>query len=130
VVSLITKWLGYWLITLTGVDTSLIVTPLRNFGTENHRTLSSLPTSIPLAASAKSGLLISWCDRELLLWKFANAANGSSTQNETSQPPLIGKILLNVRSAVQSIPTRIMYTDVHRTKKISHMRHFPPMVSS
>ena len=51
-----------------GVDTALIVTPLRKWMIEYHRTLNHLPQRPQVAVSRSARLLLAWWDRELWLW--------------------------------------------------------------
>lgn len=51
-----------------GVDTTPIVTPMREWQKENHRSLSHLPQSPQLAVSRSSRLILTWWEREIWIW--------------------------------------------------------------
>ena len=53
-----------------GLDTSLIITPLRNFGKEYHRTLTNLPQKPPMCSAPVRRLMIAWWDRSICIWRI------------------------------------------------------------
>ena len=55
--------------------------PLREFGDENHRTISSLPQTPPLHSAPSQNLLVSWWDQQLQLWRF-NVGFAGATEHE------------------------------------------------
>ncbi|KAK2008919.1 WD40 repeat-like protein [Colletotrichum eremochloae] len=59
-----------------GPDASPVVLPLKELGRENHRTLSSLPQSPPLASAPSARMVVSWWDREIHIWKLQSSFDG------------------------------------------------------
>ncbi|KAJ9133020.1 U3 small nucleolar RNA-associated protein 4 [Pleurostoma richardsiae] len=53
-----------------GPDATPVVMPLRRAGMENHRTLSHLPQSVPLASAPRTRLIVSWWEREVHIWRL------------------------------------------------------------
>ena len=93
-----------------GLDTSLVVTPLRNFGKENHRTLSHLPQKPPICSAPSRSLLIAWWERSIYIWRLVNARNMSSkhyekreTFEDTSPRNLVAKIKLKGSESISHI---------------------------
>ncbi|KAI9810044.1 MAG: U3 small nucleolar RNA-associated protein [Pycnora praestabilis] len=58
-----------------GLDTTPIIVPLREFGKEDHRTISSLPQSPAVQSCPSKRLIMSWWNREVSIWRIM----GSST---------------------------------------------------
>lgn len=54
-----------------GLDTVPIVMPLREIRTQYHRSLSNLPQRPQLCSSTESRLMLSWWDRDILIWRFS-----------------------------------------------------------
>ncbi|KAI9797069.1 MAG: U3 small nucleolar RNA-associated protein [Piccolia ochrophora] len=115
-----------------GLDTNPIIVPLRQFGHENHRTLSSLPRH-PQIQSAPSGrLIMSWWNREIWMWRF-NCAIGitSEVQNgvefgNTESRTLVAKIGLqgeeNITSASLAIDGSLLAVATVSTVKLFRLR--------
>ncbi|GKT92081.1 U3 small nucleolar RNA-associated protein [Colletotrichum tofieldiae] len=59
-----------------GPDASPVVLPLKELGRENHRTLSSLPQSPPLASAPSARMVVGWWDREMHVWKLQSSFDG------------------------------------------------------
>ncbi|KAL9002386.1 MAG: hypothetical protein Q9188_004674 [Gyalolechia gomerana] len=83
-----------------GLDTMPIVVPVREFGREHHRTLSSLPQQPPVSTAPKKRLLLSWWDREVSIWRVSKAREAQDVSDILGglpQPPakkLVAKVLL------------------------------------
>lgn len=77
----------------TGLDTVPIVVPLRQYGTEHHRKLSSLPQAPPIASSPSFRMLMSWWDREIKIWRLGRPSEDGPSHK------LVGKVLLRVSLA-------------------------------
>ncbi|KAK1994929.1 U3 small nucleolar RNA-associated protein [Colletotrichum falcatum] len=59
-----------------GPDASPVVLPLKELGRENHRTLSGLPQSPPLASAPSARMVVGWWDREIHIWKLHSSFGG------------------------------------------------------
>ncbi|KAL8702085.1 MAG: hypothetical protein Q9201_004587 [Fulgogasparrea decipioides] len=92
-----------------GLDTSPIIVPIREFGKEHHRTLSSLPQQPPMRSAPKKGLLVSWWDREVSIWKvskWTKMAAGVDELEGSLHPPshkLMAKVLLQGEESIDSV---------------------------
>ncbi|KAL9130672.1 MAG: hypothetical protein Q9217_001199 [Psora testacea] len=64
-----------------GLDTYPIITPVKEFGKEHHRTLSSLPQQPALSSAPHHRLLLSWWDRELTIWAVLGSQGQSQDQD-------------------------------------------------
>ncbi|KZF24185.1 WD40 repeat-like protein [Xylona heveae TC161] len=53
-----------------GLDTMPVILPLREFGKEHHRALSSLPQDPPIESAPSCRLVMSWWEREISIWKM------------------------------------------------------------
>ncbi|KAL8688030.1 MAG: hypothetical protein Q9218_005954 [Villophora microphyllina] len=91
-----------------GLDTTPIIVPIREFGREHHRTLSSLPQQPPLRSAPKKSLLVSWWDREVSLWRISKSLEiplADDDFKDTPQPPsrqLVAKVLLKGEESITS----------------------------
>lgn len=85
-----------------GLDTTPIIVPIREFGREHHRTLSSLPQQPPLRSAPKKRLLMSWWDREVSIWRIQASKETQAADfvlEGLPRPPekqLVAKVLLQV----------------------------------
>lgn len=52
-----------------GIDTNLVIIPMRGFWTEYHRAISGLPQYPPLVSAPRARTILSWWERELSVWK-------------------------------------------------------------
>lgn len=95
-----------------GLDTTPIIVPIREFGREHHRTLSSLPQQPPVRSVPKKGLLISWWDREVNIWRIstsAEAKRAAGVLEGLPRPPakkLVAKVLLQVSKSMRKSSIR------------------------
>ncbi|KAI9682015.1 MAG: U3 small nucleolar RNA-associated protein [Caeruleum heppii] len=60
-----------------GLDTSPIIVPLRQFGRENYRTLSSLPQEPRLRSAPARRLVMSWWNQEVWIWRMKISSGAS-----------------------------------------------------
>lgn len=87
----------------TGLDTTPIIIPFREFGKEYYRTLSSLPQPPQVQSAPTKRLLMSWWDREVNIWRIYGSSNnmhdsealGYDTSKRTRK--LVARIVLKVR---------------------------------
>ena len=85
------------MLTMLGPDATPVVLPLREFGKEHHRALSSLPQVSQLASAPSSRLVMSFWDREVSIWRMSR---GPASVHESVDGPkhrLVGKVLIQVR---------------------------------
>ncbi|KAI9888044.1 MAG: U3 small nucleolar RNA-associated protein [Watsoniomyces obsoletus] len=92
-----------------GLDTNLIVMPLREFGRENHRTITSLPQLPPLQSAPDQRLLASWWEREVRLWKFPLPSGDASVDqpdafvNKSKRPQFIARMGIKGEENITSL---------------------------
>ncbi|TKA64816.1 hypothetical protein B0A49_11449 [Cryomyces minteri] len=60
-----------------GVDVNPIITPLREFGRENHRNLPGVPQQPAVAGAPGQRLLVSWWDRDVNIWRIGRQHENS-----------------------------------------------------
>lgn len=103
---------GMSVIVSGGSDLASVVTPLREFGKENGRSLVSLPQRSPVASARQARLLVSWWEQSVSIWRIARS--GSKDLSMEPQPPrkLVAKIELSatdyIRSAAVSDDGRVV----------------------
>ncbi|KAJ5500161.1 hypothetical protein N7453_009212 [Penicillium expansum] len=89
-----------------GPDATPIVLPLREFGKEHHRKLSSLPQIPQLTSSPSSRLVMSFWDREVSLWRVSRGPASLHENIDGQRHRLVGKVLIqgeeNISSAMLS----------------------------
>ncbi|KAL8803798.1 MAG: hypothetical protein Q9200_006069 [Gallowayella weberi] len=89
-----------------GLDTAPIIVPVREFGREHHRTLSSLPQQPPVCSAPRRRLLVSWWDREVTMWRISRAARTLAIGDDVEdvmQPQskrMVAKVLLQVSTSL------------------------------
>ncbi|KAK2767695.1 U3 small nucleolar RNA-associated protein [Arachnomyces sp. PD_36] len=95
-----------------GLDTTPIVLPLREYGNEHHRKLTSLPQLPQLSSSPSSRYLMSWWDREVNIWHVTRGAAVQGDVQDGRQHRLAGKILFkgdeNLTSAALSSDGKLL----------------------
>ncbi|KAJ5103816.1 hypothetical protein N7532_004345 [Penicillium argentinense] len=89
-----------------GPDATPIVLPLREFGKEHHRKLSSLPQIPQLTSSSSSRLVMSFWDRELSLWRVSRGPASLHESIDGQRHRLVAKVMIqgeeNITSAILS----------------------------
>lgn len=80
-----------------GPDATPVVLPLREFGKEHHRKLSSLPQIPQLASSPSSRLVMSFWDREISIWRVSRGPISPYENADGQRHRLVGKVLIQVR---------------------------------
>ncbi|KAI9924675.1 U3 small nucleolar RNA-associated protein [Aspergillus wentii] len=95
-----------------GPDATPVVLPLREFGKEHHRKLSSLPQIPQLASSPSSRLVMSFWDREVSIWRVSRGPTTSYENADGQKHRLVGKVLIqgeeNITSAMLSSDGKIL----------------------
>lgn len=94
---------GMSVIVSGGSDMVSVVTPLREFGKENGRSLVSLPQRPPVASARQARQLVSWWDKSISIWRIARS--GSDDLSVEPQPPrkLVAKIELTTSDCIRSV---------------------------
>ncbi|KAL8726795.1 MAG: hypothetical protein Q9166_006477 [cf. Caloplaca sp. 2 TL-2023] len=91
-----------------GLDTAPIIIPIRKYGKEHHRTLSSLPQQPPVRSAPKRRLLITWWDREVSVWRISKSRKSAAANDELedlAQYPakkLVAKVLIQGEDSISS----------------------------
>ncbi|PYH98239.1 small nucleolar ribonucleo protein complex subunit [Aspergillus ellipticus CBS 707.79] len=108
-----------------GPDATPVVLPLREFGKEHHRKLSSLPQIPQLASSPSSRLVMSFWDREVSIWRL-NRGPASHDNSDGQRHRLVGKVLIqgeeNITSAMLSADGKILIIATISTIKLFSVR--------
>ncbi|KAI9715235.1 MAG: hypothetical protein M1812_006045 [Candelaria pacifica] len=115
-----------------GLDTTPIIIPLREFGKEEHRTLSSLPQNPSLQSSPSQRLVLSWWNRELKIWRLNNlqmqyaSDEGVSLESAGQPRKLVAGILIkgeeNITSASLSNDGRLLAVSTISEIKMFRLR--------
>ncbi|CDM33533.1 hypothetical protein DTO013E5_7391 [Penicillium roqueforti] len=89
-----------------GPDATPIILPLREFGKEHHRKLSSLPQIPQLTSAPSARLIMSFWDREVSLWRVSRGPTSLHENIDGQRHRLVGKVLIqgeeNISSAMLS----------------------------
>ncbi|KAF2402980.1 WD40 repeat-like protein [Trichodelitschia bisporula] len=51
-----------------GLDTNLVIVPVRGIWLENHRQVSGLPQTPPVASASSARCIVSWWERQISIW--------------------------------------------------------------
>lgn len=92
-----------------GLDTNPILLPIRQFGEEHHRTLTSLPQQPPLLSVPEKRLLISWWDRQINVWAIPKRRRHDARKQELSELSnsqgrrLVAKVMLTGDESIASV---------------------------
>ncbi|KAE8351621.1 WD40-repeat-containing domain protein [Aspergillus coremiiformis] len=109
-----------------GPDATPIVLPLREFGKEHHRKLSSLPQIPQLASSPSSRLVMSFWDREISIWRLFRGPTSLQENVDGQKHRLVGKILIqgeeNITSATLSSDGKILVVATISSVKVFSIR--------
>lgn len=84
-----------------GLDTTPIITPIREFGRENHLSLSNLPQLPPVGGAPVERLMMSWWGSEIRIWRFASRQTDIDAMGEGDQFDVIHPKTLVARVLVQ-----------------------------
>ncbi|KAJ5888404.1 hypothetical protein N7495_008445 [Penicillium taxi] len=95
-----------------GPDATPVVLPLREFGKEHHRKLSSLPQTPQMTSSSASRLVMSFWDREVSIWRVAPGPTSTQDNIDGQRHRLVAKVLVqgeeNITSAMLSSDGKIL----------------------
>ncbi|KAK1598424.1 U3 small nucleolar RNA-associated protein [Colletotrichum navitas] len=116
-----------------GPDASPVVLPLKELGRENHRTLSSLPQSPPLASAPSARMVVGWWDREIHIWKLQSSFDGLYDGNAADldkNRKLLKTILVkgesNITSAAIAHDGSFLVAATGTDVKAFHLQHQNP----
>ncbi|KAJ4393146.1 U3 small nucleolar RNA-associated protein [Gnomoniopsis smithogilvyi] len=98
---------GMSVVVTGGPDATPVVTPLRQAGVENHRTLSHLPHSIPIQSAPQARYIIGWWEREVHVWKLRHPMKDLLDSEDVEQGiegnrKLLARILIKGESNITS----------------------------
>ncbi|KAK8196136.1 U3 small nucleolar RNA-associated protein [Zalaria obscura] len=86
-----------------GLDTTPIITPLREHSKEHHRRVPGLPQVPPVTSAPSQRLLVSWWEREVCIWRIGeqstDVAGGLSDQSRRLVARIAVKGNENITSA-------------------------------
>ncbi|KAI9038529.1 small subunit rRNA maturation protein UTP4 [Aspergillus affinis] len=109
-----------------GPDASPVILPLREFGKEHHRKLSTLPQVPQLASSPSSRLVMSFWDREVSIWRLSRGPTSAHETPDGQRHRLVGKVLIqgeeNITSAMLSSDGKILVVATTSTVKAFSVR--------
>ncbi|KAK5135106.1 hypothetical protein LTR08_005631 [Meristemomyces frigidus] len=86
-----------------GSDVAPVVTPLREYGKENLRYLTSLPQEAPVASAPKARLLVSWWDKDVYVWRIARQTSAETTLETQKSRKLVAKLSLTTKDDIRSV---------------------------
>ncbi|RAL11307.1 small subunit rRNA maturation protein UTP4 [Aspergillus homomorphus CBS 101889] len=108
-----------------GPDAAPVVLPLREFGKEHHRKLSSLPQIPQLNSSPSSRLVMSFWDREVSIWRMLRGPVSHEVP-DGQRHRLVGKVMIqgeeNITSAMLSADGKILVVATISTIKVFAVR--------
>lgn len=114
-----------------GSGAAPLVVPLREYGKENMRWLSSLPQDPPLASAPKARLLASWWERDIYIWRIARQT-GDTDELDGPQSPhrLVSRVTLadgqpNIRHASISADGKLLAVSTSSVIKLFLLRPKP-----
>lgn len=84
-----------------GSDASPMVTPLREYGRENPRSLPTFPRHPPVASAKKARLLVSWWDQTVMIWRIAKRSSVTGSDDQRKSRKLAARIELDSKSNIR-----------------------------
>jgi U3 small nucleolar RNA-associated protein 4 len=85
-----------------GGDLAPIITPIRQYGKENSKTLPHLPQVPPITSARHARLLVSWVDNSISVWSIAKVQSLHLSSEREAPRKLVAKIALDVRQRIRS----------------------------
>ena len=86
-----------------GADVAPVVTPMREYGKENIRSLPSLPQSPPVLSAPKARLLVSWWDTSIYVWKIARLPSMDFPEDAHKPQKLVAQISLDTDTNIRNV---------------------------
>ncbi|PKY02557.1 WD40 repeat-like protein [Aspergillus campestris IBT 28561] len=109
-----------------GPDATPVILPLREFGKEHHRALSTLPQVSQLASAPSSRLVMSFWDREVSIWRMSRGPGSVHESVDGPKHRLVGKVLIqgeeNITSAMLSSDGKILVVATISSVKVFSVR--------
>ncbi|KAH9826893.1 UTP4-U3 snoRNP protein [Teratosphaeria destructans] len=120
---------GLSIVVSGGSDMTPFVTPLREFGKENVRSLPYLPHDSPVASASRARLLISWWSKDVYVWRIARQ-KPISTDEETHPRKLVAKLSLStskefIRSATVTADGKLLAVSTSAAIKVFQLKKRP-----
>lgn len=106
--------------------------PLRQFGTENQRSLPFMSQDPPIRSAPSKRLMMSFWDREIHIWRLNKQAKIASRNGEAvpKNRRLVAKVLIkgeaNITSAALSTDGRILAASTATDIKLFHLKPCKP----
>ena len=79
-----------------GADIAPVVSPLREYGRENQRSLPSLPQDPPITSAPRARLLVSWWETDIYIWRISRQQD-----IDTKPRKLVARISLKKKSHIR-----------------------------
>ena len=112
-----------------GGDLAPIVTPMREYGKENIKTLPHLPQQPPVTSARHARLLVSWVDNSISVWRIAKSQALEFSPEPEPPRKLVAKISLEskqtIRSAAISDDGKILVAATDASVKAFQLRKRP-----
>lgn len=109
-----------------GADVAPNVTPLREFGKENIRSLPSLPQSPPVLSASMARLLVSWWYNDIYIWRIARLPADELLEESERPRKLVARITLDTESNVRDVSItqdgRLLAASTDKETKIFQLR--------
>ena len=109
-----------------GSDVAPRVTPLREFGKENQRSLPGLPSEPPVVSAPKARLVASWWGRTISVWRIARQSSVETSFQLEKPRTLVGRMNLNtkhnIRSVAISMDGRLLAASTSKDVKVFQLR--------
>ncbi|KAK1080129.1 U3 small nucleolar RNA-associated protein [Friedmanniomyces endolithicus] len=86
-----------------GSDAAPVLTPLREYGKENSRALSSLPQEPKVVGAPRARLIASWWDKEVSICRIARQSEIDDVSQPQRPRKLVAKLSLDVKQAIRSV---------------------------
>ena len=80
-----------------GMDTVPVVVPLKDWDEDYHRSLSHLPQKAQMSASASARLLLTWWNRELLVWYLPHRYREGGLDDSMAEDQAGQKLLARIQ---------------------------------
>lgn len=103
-----------------GIDTNLVIIPMRSFWSEHHRTVSGLPQAAPLVSAPGQRIVVSWWERELSIWHVKDCDMEGKPYTLMARIALIGDE--NITSASVSQDGTVLAAATTAGVKLFHLR--------
>lgn len=112
-----------------GSDLVPVVTPLREYGKENNRSLPTLPHFPPIRSSRHARLLVSWWDKSISIWRFARTPAVETSAERQPPRKLVAKLVLDVKDNINNVAIsadgRVLAASTASEVKLFQLRRRP-----